>query len=121
MYLVGLHIYYKYVAGIHIDSHTMEYFFPLLFLFSSVVSENFVPQKRMQNIKEGKSIFGHNLATSIALARHRDNWLRLTCILEVFASNLDRKRSTVTRWSSYFALASFNKYLCKYQATTTSS
>lgn len=110
----------NFVAAIHIDSHTSEYCFSPLFLVSSVVSENIVPQIRMQNIKTINCTFRY---TSIPVLKHTANWLTLTCILWVFASNLYRKRSTLTGCSSYFDLVSFSKYDGNtiIQPTTTSS
>jgi len=87
-----------------------EYCFSPLFLVFSAVSESIVPQMRMQNVKEINYIFGHKRATSILVLKHTDNWLTLTCILWVFASNLGRKRSTLTGISSQFALVSFSKF-----------
>ena len=110
----------NFVVAIHIDSHTSEYCFSPLFLVSSAVSQNIVPQIRMQNIKAINCTF---IYTSIPDLKHADNWPKLTCILWVFTSNLDLKRSTLKGCSSYFDLFSFNK--CHgntiIQATTTSS
>jgi hypothetical protein len=105
-----------------LDSHTSEYCFSPLFQVSSVVSENVVPQMRMQSIKEINCIFRPTRITSIPVLKHTASWLTLTCILWVFGTNLDRKQSTVTD-CSYFALVSFSK--CHgnriNQATITSS
>jgi hypothetical protein len=97
--------------------------FSPLFLVSSVVSENIVLQMKIQNIKEIHCIFRHTRATSITVLKHTANWLTLTCILWLFASNFDRKRSTLTECSWYCALFSFSKCYGNRinQATTTSS
>jgi hypothetical protein len=94
-----------------------------LFLVSSVVSENIVPQMRIQNMKEIYCIFRHTRATSITVLKHTANWLTLTWIFWVFASNFDRKRSNLTECAWYFALYSFSKCYGNRinQATTTSS
>jgi hypothetical protein len=63
----------------------------------------------MQNIKEINCIFRHTRVTSITVLKHTAKWLSLTCILWVFASNLDRKRSILTGRATYFVLFSFSK------------